>query len=277
MIASFIFSFLDFNVVQPEKTQFIGTKNWYRALIQDPEVLASFERIFHYGIISLPISLGFALLLAFILNNRLLLGTKLFRILFYLPTMLPLVATVLIWNGVLNEHTGWINLSIKALTGLPVTGVEGIRWLADTRLVYFSYTLIGLWGMGNTMMVFLAGLQNVPTELYEAAYIDGANSVQRLFAITLPIMTPVIFYNLIIGVIGLVQYFLVPFVINQGSGFPNGMTNFPMVYFYRQAFSYFNMGYGAVIAWLIFALGMVCTIVLFGTSRKWVYYAGSKE
>lgn len=117
----------------------------------------------------------------------------------------------------------------------------------------------------------------MPKALYEAATIDGANAWQRMRSVTLPMMTPVILYNLVISVIGLMQFFLTPMVINNGSGFPNGMTNFPMVYFYRQAFSYFNMGYGAVIAWLIFFIGMIFTVVLFGTSNRWVFYAGDKN
>lgn len=277
MLASFVFSFFNFNLIKPEETFFVGLNNWSRALTKDPQVLASIGRILQFTLISLPISFGFSLVVAILLNNRLLLGKRLFRVLFYLPTMVPLVATALIWNGVLNEHVGWINLSIKAITGLPVTGVDGIRWLANTRLIYFSYTFIGLWGLGNTILIFLAGFQGIPTELYEAAVIDGAGSVRQLVYITIPMMTPVIFYNLITGIISLMQYFLIPFVINQGSGFPNGMTNFPMVYFYRQSFAYFNMGYGAVIAWLIFAIGLFFTVLLFGSSNRWVFYAGGKE
>lgn len=277
MAVSFLFSFMNFNLIRPEESGFVGLKNWSRAFLEDPQVLASIGRILQYTIISLPISFGFALVAAILLNSRMLLGTKLFRVLFYLPTMVPLVATVLIWNGVLNEHVGWINLSIKAVTGLKATGVEGIRWLASTRLIYISYTMIGLWGLGNTILIFLAGLQGIPTELYEASFIDGANGAQRLWAITIPMITPVLFYNLITGIVGLMQYFLIPYVINQGSGFPEGMTNFPMVYFYRQSFSYFNMGYGAVIAWLIFALGLFFTLILFGTSNRWVFYAGGKD
>ena len=198
-------------------------------------------------------------------------GKKLFRALFYLPSMVPFVATVLIWQGIMNEQTGWFNLILGQM------GIKGIRWLASTKWIYISYTLIGLWGCGNTILIFLAGLQGVPQELYEAAMIDGANSWQRLKAVTIPMMTPVIFYNILISVIGLMQFFLTPMVLNNGSGFPNGMTNFPMVYFYRQAFSYFNMGYGAVIAWVIFFIGMLFTVVLFGTSNRWVFYAGEKK
>jgi multiple sugar transport system permease protein len=277
MVASFGFTFMDFNLVQPEKTNFIGLVNWTRAFRDDPQIMLSVLRIFGFTLISLPVGFGFTLAIALVLNARMLLGTKLFRVLFYFPTMVPLVATVIIWNGVLNEQSGWINLMIQGVTGIDVTGVDGIRWLANPYLIYFSYTLIGLWGLGNTILIFLAGLQGIPTELFEAAYIDGANGWQRFKAVTIPMITPVLFYNLITSVVGLMQYFLIPYVINQGSGYPNGLTNFPMILFFRQAFSYLNMGYGAVIAWIIFLIGLFFTVILFGTSNRWVFYAGSKE
>lgn len=271
MIASFIFSFLNFNLIEPEKTRFVGAENWSRALMEDPLVLKSIAHILEYTIISLPVSFGFSLVTALLLNSRHLMGKKLFRALFYLPSMVPLVATVLIWQGIMNEQTGWYNLILQKVD------MKGVRWLSSPRIIYISYTLIGLWGCGNTILIFLAGLQGVPQALYEAAIIDGANSFQRMRAVTLPMVTPVLFYNLLMGVINLMQFFLTPMVINNGSGFPDGMTNFPMVYFYRQAFSYFNMGYGAVIAWIIFFIGMLFTVVLFGTSNRWVFYAGGDK
>lgn len=271
MIASFIFSFFDYNLVTPEATRFVGTQNWVRAIAEDPIVMKSIAHILEYSLISLPLSFCFSLLTAILLNSKKLLGQKLFRSLFYLPSMIPLVATVLIWQGIMNEQTGWYNLILRDL------GFKGVRWLASTKVIYFSYALIGFWGCGNTILILLAGLQGVPQSLYEAAIIDGANYFQRLKAVTIPMITPVIFYNVLTSVISLMQFFLVPMVINQGSGFPNGMTNFPMVYFYRQAFSYFNMGYGAVIAWIIFFIGMLFTLILFGTSNKWVFYSGDKK
>ncbi|GIV90908.1 MAG: hypothetical protein KatS3mg055_3426 [Chloroflexus sp.] len=194
-----------------------------------------------------------------------------------MPTMIPLVATVLIWNGVLNEQAGWINVIIERLTGIKATGTQGLRWLADPKLVYYAYTMFGLWGVGNAMIIFLAGLQGVPTELYEAAQIDGANWFHRLIFITIPLITPVIFYQLVLGVIGSLQYFLAPFVLNGGTGFPEGMTRFFMVYFYKQSFSFFSMGYGATLAWLMLIIAMIITVVLFGTSRFWVFYAGEER
>lgn len=272
MVVSLIYSFLDYNLIQPELTKFVGIGNWRRAILEDKQILMSIYRILEYTIISLPLSLVFSLFAAVLLNNKYLLGKKLFRALYYIPTMVPLVATVIIWKGILNEQTGWVNLIIK-----ETVGGEGLRWLASTKLVYISYAFIGLWGVGNTIVILLAGLQGIPQSLYEASYIDGANGWQRMTCITIPMITPILFYNIITGVVGMMQYFLVPMVINQGSGYPEGMTNFPMVLFYRHAFSYFNMGYAAVIAWFIFVLGLIFTLILFGTSKGWVFYADNKN
>lgn len=273
MVASFVFSLYDFNPAVPDQARFIGLANWQRAIFDDAEVWLSFRRTLHFAAISLPIGLGFSLFLAILLNSKNVIGTNIFRTLFYMPTMIPLVAVVLIWSGVLNEQTGWINVLIERLTGIKAVGTQGLRWLADPKLVYYAYTMFGLWGVGNAMIIFLAGLQSVPTELYEAAEIDGANWFQRLWHITIPLITPVIFYQLVLGVIGSLQYFLAPFVLNQGTGFPEGMTRFYMVYFYKQSFTFFNMGYGATLAWLMFIFSLILTIVLFGTAKYWVYYA----
>lgn len=276
MLASFGFSLMNFNPAVPDQAQFIGFQNWHRALFVDPEVRLSFMRTLRFAAISLPIGLSFSLFLAVLLNSKNVIGKNIYRTLFYMPTMIPLVATVLIWNGVLNEQTGWINILIQRFTGIQATGTQGLRWLADPKLVYYAYTMFGLWGVGNAMIIFLAGLQGVPTEIYEAAEIDGASWLQRLFRITLPMITSVIFYQLVLGVIGSLQYFLAPFVLNQGTGFPEGMTRFYMVYFYKQSFSFFNMGYGATLAWLMFIFALLLTALLFGTAKYWVYYASEE-
>ncbi|NUQ36688.1 MAG: sugar ABC transporter permease [Caldilineales bacterium] len=277
MIASFVFSLYEFNPAVPDQARFIGFDNWQRALMVDKEVRLSFIRTLHFAAISLPIGLSFALFIAILMNSKHVLGKNVYRTLFYMPTMIPLVATVLIWNGVLNEQTGWINIFIERLTGIQATGTQGIRWLANPQLVYYAYTMFGLWAVGNAMIIFLAGLQGVPTELYEAAEIDGAGWLRKLRNITLPLITPVIFYQLVLGVIGSLQYFLAPFVLNQGTGFPEGKTRFYMVYFYKQSFSFFNMGYGATLAWLMFIFALLLTVVLFGTAKYWVYYASEER
>ncbi len=277
MLASFGFSLFDFNLATPDQAHYIGFSNWQRALADDPEVLDSFAKTFKFSAITLPAGMLFALFLALLLNSKHVKGKLLMRTLFYAPMMIPGVAATLIWNGVLNEQTGWVNILLDKIPGIQAVGVEGIRWLQDPQLIYYTYTLMGLWGVGNAMIIMLAGLQSVPTELYEAAEIDGASYFQRLRRITLPMISPVIFYNLIIGVIGLMQYFLVPFVLNRGDGSPQGTTRFIAVWFYKQSFSFFNMGYGATIAWLIFIVAIVLTVALFGSARFWVYYAGSEE
>lgn len=272
MIASFVFSLYNFNPAVPDEAYFVGFANWRRALLEDKEVFKSFVRTIHFSAISLPINLGFALFVALLMNSKRVIGKNLYRTLFYMPVMIPVVAVVLIWNGVLNEQTGWINIIIENLTGIQATGTEGIRWLANPQLVYYAYTMFGLWGIGNAMIIFLAGLQGVPTELYEAAEIDGAGWFTKLTKITIPLITPVIFYQLVLGVIYSLQYFLAPFVLNSGTGFPEGKTRFYMVYFYKQSFTFFNMGYGATLAWLMYVVALILTIILFGTAKYWVHY-----
>jgi multiple sugar transport system permease protein len=266
------------------KKYFVGLENWKRLLFKDEEIWPSVRKIFHFGLITMPVGLGFALFLAILLNSKHLFAMNIFRTLFYMPIMIPLVATVLIWRGVLDENTGWIDMFLERVLGLNALGSDGIRWLHDPNLIYFTYAMIGLWAIGNAMLIFLAGLQQVPTELYEAAYVDGAGWWSRLWRITLPMISPVFFYNLVIGLIVLLQYFLVPYVLvnpNAGAaaypGYPQGATRFIMVYFYLQSFSFFKMGYGAAIAWVMFMIALILTILLFSTAKYWVYYAGEKQ
>jgi multiple sugar transport system permease protein len=221
-VASFGFSLYEFNLAVPEDTAFVGVENWRRALFSDPNVYESFGVTFLFAAISLPIGMIFALLLALLMNSKSVRGKAIFRTMFFMPTMVPLVATVLIWQGVLNEQTGWYNILLQNVFGINAVGVDGLRWLAEPRLIYFTLTFIGLWSVGNTMMITLAGLQGVPTEMYEAAEIDGAGYWRQLISITVPMISPVLFYNLVLGAIGLMQYFLVPFVLNGGNGFPMG-------------------------------------------------------
>lgn len=276
MIASFGFSLFDFTLSAPDKARFIGLDNWRRMLFEDADTWQGLLITFRFAIISLPIGMILAFSLAVLLNSKHLIAKNLFRTLFYAPTMVPFIAAILIWAQVLNPNTGWLNRLIE-LTGIHATGQDGLRWMDDANLIYVAYTFIGLWGIGNTVLIYLASLQGVPTELYEAAHIDGASWWKRLWNITIPMITPVIFYNLILSVVGLLQYFLVPFVLNAGSGYPEGATRFYMINFFKQAFTFQNMGYGAAIAWLLFIVALIITIFLFSTARYWVYYAGEKN
>ena len=273
MIVSLGFSVYQFRLSAPDEAVFVGLDNWQRMLFEDPQTWQALRVTLVFAVISLPIGMFAAFMLAVLLNSKHLIGRDLFRTLFYAPTMVPLIAAILIWSQVLNPQTGWLNRIID-LTGVQATGATGIRWLDDPGLIYISYTLIGIWGIGNAILINLAALQGVPTSLYEAADIDGAGWLRKLWSITVPMVTPVIFYNLIISVVGLMQYFIVPWVLNGGDGYPEGTTRFMMIQFYQQAFSFQNMGYGATIAWFIFFVALIITIFLFATGRYWVYYAG---
>lgn len=277
MIVSLVFSTYSFTLSAPDEAQFVGLQNWQRMLFEDPNTWETLAVTLKFALISLPIGMVSAFLLAVLLNSEHLLGKNILRTLFYAPTMVPLIAGILIWSQVLNPQTGWLNQIIQATTGIQAVGVNGLRWMDDPNLIYIAYTFIGLWGIGNAILINLASLQGVPTELYESASIDGANWLRQLWSITVPMVTPVIFYNLILSVVGLLQYFIVPWVLNRGTGYPEGATNFYMVYFYKQAFTFQNMGYGAALAWFMFIIALVITIFLFATGRYWVYYAGENE
>jgi multiple sugar transport system permease protein len=277
MAASLIFTFYDFQLNTPDTARFVGLANWRRLLFEDPLVWQSLLVTFRFALISLPIGMAAAFFLAVLLNSKNLVAAPLFRTLFYAPVMVPAVATILIWSGVLNPTTGWINRLIEWVSGYDAASPNGIRWLDNPMLVYIAYTLVGLWSIGNAILYNLASLQGVPSEYYEAARIDGANWWRQLWAITFPMVSPVIFYNLVLSVIALLQYFNTPYVLNGGSGFPQGSTYFYMIHFFKQSFGFLNMGYGSTLAWFMFIIALVITLLLFGTARRWVYYAAESR
>lgn len=273
MIASFVFTLFNFTLTEPDKASFIGLANWKRLLFEDPLIWPSLGVTFKFALISLPIGMFAALFVAVLLNSKHLIGRDFFRTLFYAPTMVPAVAGLLIWKGYLDPTTGWLNRIIEFVFRFDASGAQGVQWLNNENLVYIAYTMMGIWGIGNAILYYMASLQSVPTDLYEAASIDGAGWFRQLWSITLPMISPVIFYNLVLSVIGLMQFFITPYILNGGSGYPNGSTYFYMIHFYKQAFGFLNMGYGATIAWFMFLIALVITLILFGSSKRWVYYA----
>jgi multiple sugar transport system permease protein len=267
MIASFVMSLTDFDLVHPDAVRFIGLDNYVR-MTTDPNVAKSLGVTFKFALFAIPLtmvaSLGFALLL----NSPKLFGRNVFRTLFYMPIQIPLVASTLVWIGFLNTDTGWLNAILRA-AGLP-----GPDWINSEAWIYPALALIGLWGVGNFMLISLAGLQSVPTELYEAARIDGAGPWTSFRRITIPLISPILLYNLVISLVTTFQYFTVAYTMTNGRGDPNNATLFLNLDLFREAFSFSRMGYGAAIAWLLFAVVMILTIVLFIVARKRVYYAG---
>lgn len=275
VIATLLFTFVDLKltdgILNPMK--FVGLQN-YEMLFKDPQVWNSLSVTLKFGLVALPVAIFFPLLLALLMNSKWLKWSTLFRSLFYLPYIIPFVAAVFLWRGMLNPENGWIN---QALAGMGVAQGNLPRWANDTTWVYPSYVIMGIWGVGNAMLILMSGLQGVPTELYDAAKVDGAGWWATFTNITLPMISPVIFYNLTLTIVELFQYFLVPLVVNQGTGEPGGSTLFYNLLLYKTFFTYQNMSYGATMAWLLFLVILVVTIILFATARFWVYYAGESN
>ncbi len=265
MAASLWFSFTDFSLTSPDPPSHVGVDNW-RRLTTDPLVASSAWVTVKFGLLSLPLVILVPLGFAWLLTSKHLWGRSVFRTLFYLPSIIPFVAAVLLFEGILNSQTGWANRALSAV------GVTGPNWLNSEVWIYPTLTLIALWGIGNAMIIFIAGMNSVPTDLYDAARVDGASSFAMFRHITIPMISPVLFYNIVIALIGLFQYFLVPFVLKNGSGDPNGQTLFYSIYFFRMLFRLQDMGYAATLAWTMFVAGLVITGVLFWSARWWVHY-----
>jgi multiple sugar transport system permease protein len=266
MIATLGFSLTNLTLSSGANTTFVGLQN-YQNMLKDRQIWSSLLVVFKFALIALPIGLALPLTLALLMNSAYLGGKNAFRALFYMPYVIPFVAAILVWGQMLNPEGGWINQFLTAI------GVDNPpNWLRDTTWVYPGLVIIGLWGIGNAMLINLAALQGVPTELYDAARIDGAGYMQTLFRVTLPLISPVIFYNLLLTVVGLFQYFLPPLVIYQGTGAPGGATMFYNLNLYKTFFTYQNMAYGAAQAWLLFLIILLVTVILFRTSRYWVHY-----
>jgi ABC-type sugar transport system permease subunit len=270
MIASLAFTFTNLDLDQAQPLRFVGLDNFVR-LVNDSQVWDSLGVTFRFALFNLPVAILIPFIVALLLNNKYLRGGSLFRVLWFLPYVIPFVSGILIWQGMLNLETGWLNglLRLLGVTNPP-------NWLQDTTWVYPSLAFIGIWGIGSGIIVNLAGLRGIPTELYDAARIDGAGWFATLRHVTVPMMSPVIFYTLILSVVDVLQYFLVPLVLYNGTGEPAGSTFFFNLYLYKTFFSYQEMAYGATLAWLLFAITLAVTLVLFRTSRRWVYYAGER-
>ncbi|MAT98476.1 MAG: ABC transporter [Anaerolineaceae bacterium] len=271
MLASLAFSFTDFNITKPDEMTFNGIAN-YRRLLTDPDLRQALKVTFRFFALAIPISIIQPIGMAALLNAKSLFGKRFFTTLFYMPYMVPVVSAIIIWRGVMNPQTGWINRS------LAVIGIAGPDWLNSTTWVYPALIIIGLWGVGNAMLFTLIGMQNVPTELYDAGKVDGATGIQRFMHITLPMITPIIFYNLVLTVIGLFQYFTIPWILTRaGTQDPGQVQLFYNIHFYKTAFTYQDMGYGATLAWLLFFIAMSLTILVFWSAKYWVYTPGGSD
>jgi len=265
MVASLILSFTKFDIVKP--MQYIGLTNYFTAFRGDKLFWTSLGRTFYYAGAMVPLSLAGSLSLAILLNQRVH-GTSVFRTCFFLPHLTPIVASAILWMWILHPEVGLVNYL------LSLVGIKGPAWLGSKEWAIPSMILIGLWmGVGgNAMIIFLAGLQGVPQELYEAAEMDGANSWARFRHVTFPMLTPTVLFNFILGVIGALRVFALAFVSTQGG--PARATWFFALHIYMNAFKYFNFGYAAALAWIFFAVIFIFTYLQLRYSGRWVYYAG---
>ena len=267
MIYSLVISFTHYNLALNRATP-AGLDN-YRNLLEDPAVMLSLGNTLFYAVLAVPLEIVFALLLAGLLN-RVGRGAGVFRTLFYLPKMTPAVATASVFFLLLNGNQGAVN---KALA---VFGIQGPQWLIDPDWVKPSIVLMTLWGVSGTMVIFLAALKNVPRELYEVAELDGAGPVRRFVSITVPMISPAIFFNVIVLTIAALQVFDQAYLLfwrDQGSQSPESSL-FYGVYLFQQAFRNFNFGFAAAMAWLLFVIIMLITLVQTRFGNRFVYYEG---
>ncbi len=263
MLASIVISMTDWNIISPP--EFVGLRNFVKLFTDDPVFIKSLWVTTYYTFGAVPLGLVVGLLIALLMNARLP-GITIFRTIYYLPAVVSGVAVALLWQWVFNPQMGVINGILWLFR------IRGPDWIYSEEWVIPSFILMSLWGVGGSMVIYLAGLQGVPTELYEAAAIDGAGKVRQFSAITLPMISPVLFFNLIMGIIGSFQVFTSAFVMTQGG--PNNGSLFLVLYLYRNAFKYFKMGYASALAWVLFAIIMAFTLIIFRSSAVWVYYEG---
>ena len=270
MLASLVFSFTDLNPINASEAKFIGIDNYLR-LLNDPDIAASAMVSIKFGLLAVPLRIISAMLAALLVNARRLSGKTVFRILFYLPAMIPAIGAGLVFSRLFNPTTGWIN----ALIGL--LGIDGPNWFGDPKVIVWGLVLLALWALGPGMIQDIAAFQNVPTELYEAAKVDGANPFYQFFRITLPLISNVIFFQILFGFIFALQYFEVAYLLGDGRGNPDGATMFYNLLLYRNAWVFNDMGYAAAMAWVLFIVACVVTILLFRSQKRWVFYAADRD
>jgi multiple sugar transport system permease protein len=265
VIATFYLSFTDFAAIRPP--HLIGLQNYIAMLASDPDFWRAVWNSAYYAVISVVLGLVGSLLLALLMNLPAR-GIGIYRTLFYLPGLVPPVVGTIVFILLLDPDRGLVNMGLRSLR-LPAPA-----WLLDPNWSKPALILLSLWGMGTAALIFLAGLQEIPQSLLEAAMIDGAGAWRRFWNITIPLLSPVILFNLVLGIIYSFQVFAQALVLGGPTGTPVGSTLMFMVLIYRSAFSFFQMGYAAALSVALFLMVVVITAIVFRISRAWVYYEG---
>ena len=259
--ASVYLSFTRYDIVS--SPVWIGTANYEKLLTGDPLFWKSLGITFKYALVAVPIGIITGVGLALLLNLEIA-GISVYRTVFYIPSIVPVVATSVIFVWILNPQIGLINGLLERF------GIIGPAWLQDTQWAFWSLVFMSLWAVGGSMIIYLAGLKDVPATLYEAAIIDGAGVWGRTRHVTLPMITPVIFFNLVMGVIGAFQYFTQAYIMTNGG--PEDSTHFYALYLFNRAWRYLDMGYASAMAWILFVVVMGFTALIFRTHHRWVHY-----
>jgi len=265
MLYSLYISFTRYDLLSPP--EWAGLYNYLEKMPNDARFWQSLKVTAIYTAAYVPLEMIGGLMLALLVRERVR-GIKVFRTIFYLPTVLAGVAFAVVWLLLLNPRGGLANLGLKAV------GINGPRWLLDPDWALFSLLLMSFWGWGRAMVIYLAGLQSIPGEIYEAAAIDGASRWDSFWRITIPMLSSTIFFNLILSVIGTFQTFTNAFVATDGG--PLDATLFFVLYLYKQGFDLRNMGYASALAWVLFVIILVFTLLIFRSQEFWVFYAGEK-
>lgn len=266
MLYSLYISFTRWDLLR--EPVFIGLDNYLLKMPNDDRFWQSLKVTVIYTVAYVPLELIGGLGLALLVRNNIP-GVRFFRTIFYLPTMLAGVAFVVVWLWMLDPRGGLVNLLLAQF------GIQGPRWLLDPDWALSALILMSFWGWGRAMVIYLAGLQSIPTELYEAAAIDGSQGWRTLVFITIPLLSPTIFFNLILSIIGTFQTFTNAFVATNGG--PLDATLFFVLYLYERAFRLFDMGYASALAWVLFLIILVLTLLVFRTQGRWVFYSGERE
>ncbi len=262
VIASFLISFTRWPVVTPP--EWTGLQN-YRDLLASPLFWQVFWNTLLYVLLAVPLSLGSALAAALLVNQKLR-GVRFFRTVYFLPVVSSMVAVALVWSYMYNPEYGLLNALLQGFFG-----IRGPAWLADARWAMLAMVLVTVWkGLGYTMVIFLAGLQNIPEELYEAAALDGVGPLRKFWRITLPMLSPTLFFALVITLIGSFQVFEQTYMLTRGG--PANATMTLSYYIYQHAFQFFHMGYAAAMSYVLFAFLFVVTLAQFRLQRRWVFY-----
>jgi len=274
LVSSIYFSLCDYSVLSP--AAFVGTQN-YRDLATDEVFWTALYNTFFFAAFAIPLGLFVSLSLAILLNFEVR-CRGIFRTIFFLPSLVPMVCLAVLWQWLLNGELGLVNATINPVLDVfnhaLGTHWQAPNWLLEARYAKWGIIFTVLWGTGNAVVIFLAGLQDVPAHLYESADIDGASFWQKTLHITLPILSPVIYFNMIMGVIGSFQVFAVPYVMTGGGDGPGRSLLFLATYLYQNAFDYWNMGYACAIGVILFAIILFLTLIATKVSARHVYYAG---